>query len=257
MSETLNIALIQTHLLWENPQANRINFQQKIESLKQETDLVVLPEMITTGFTMKPGGLAETMKGETIQWLKDTAADKNLAVTGSLIVEEKGNFFNRAVFVHPSGKIETYDKRHTFTLAGEDKVYKPGNSKTIIEYKGWKICPLICYDLRFPVWSRNVENYDLLIYMANWPKARINAWDTLLQARAIENMSYTVGVNRIGLDGKGYEYLGHSSVYNVLGNLLAFSAKDEVITITLNHSEIQKYRASLKFLNDKDEFILK
>ncbi|MBT8384643.1 MAG: nitrilase family protein, partial [Bacteroidia bacterium] len=163
MSNSLKIALIQSELIWENPEKNRINFSKKILSIKEDLDLIILPEMFTTGFTMNPYDVAETMDGESIIWLKKLASEKNTAITGSLIIKENNNFYNRLVFVFPYGEIQTYDKRHTFTLAGEHQVYAAGNKKLIVDYKGWKICPLICYDLRFPVWSRNVENYDLLI----------------------------------------------------------------------------------------------
>ncbi len=256
MSEKLSIAIIQTHLHWENPKANWQNFEGKLNELKPNVDLIVLPEMFTTGFTMKPEVIAETMQGETIKWMKELALKNNLAITGSIVVEEENNFYNRLLFVHPNGKVDSYDKKHTFTLAGEDKVYTAGLTKKIVEYKSWKICPLICYDLRFPVWARNVENYDVLIYVANWPKLRINAWDTLLNARAIENMCYTIGANRIGLDKNGYEYSGHSAVYDVLGNKVTFSDQNEIIYATLEKEVIVKYRKKLKFLEDKDIFSL-
>ena len=256
MNNKLNIAILQTHLIWENPQRNKDSFDEKIKNLNSETNVLVLPEMFTTGFTMNPKNIAETMQGETVKWMKDVAGQNDLAITGSIVIEENNNFYNRLLFVHPNGKINYYDKRHAFTLVGEDKVYKTGSSKVIVEYKGWKICPLICYDLRFPVWSRNVENYDLLIYVANWPKPRIQAWDTLLSARAIENMCYTIGVNRIGLDEMGNEYSGHSAIYDVLGNQIVYSDKEEIIYSSLEKREIIKYREKLNFLDDKDIFNL-
>jgi predicted amidohydrolase len=177
---------------------------------------------------------------------------------GSVVISEKDNFYNRLLFVHPNGIIETYDKKHTFTLAGEDKVYSAGKNKLIVTYKGWKICPLICYDLRFPVWARNVEEYDLLIYVANWPKVRVSAWNTLLKARAIENMCYCVGVNRVGFDDNNHEYSGHSAVFDVLGEKLdSIPENKEVIEIViLNKSHIKTYREKLNFLKDKDRFQL-
>ena len=173
----MKVALIQSLLVWENPQANRNNFEEKINAISEIVDLIVLPEMFTTGFTMNPIKVAETMQGKTILWLQSLAKAKNSAITGSLIIKENNNFYNRLVFVFPSGEMEFYDKRHLFTLAGEDKVYTSGKEKLIVEYLGWKICPLVCYDLRFPVFARNVEEYDALLYVANWPKPRINAWD--------------------------------------------------------------------------------
>ena len=196
----MKVAIIQTALIWENPNANRIQFEEKIRGIEQNVDLIVLPEMFSTGFTMNPETVAETMNGETISWMQTLAKHKNSAITGSLVIVENGKYYNRLVFVLPSGEIKHYDKRHLFSLAGEEKVYTKGKTKLIIEYKGFKICPLICYDLRFPVFSRNVEDYDVLLYVANWPKPRINAWNALLKARAIENMCYVVGVNRIGED---------------------------------------------------------
>jgi omega-amidase len=170
--------------------------------------------------------------------------------------KKRTNFFNRLFFVHPNGVTKSYDKKHTFTLAGEDQAYEAGKEKLILEYKGFKICPLICYDLRFPVWSRNVEDYDVLIYVANWPKTRITAWDTLLKARAIENMAYCIGVNRVGLDGADFEYTGHSAVYDVLGEQLAYSEKEEILYATLDKAHIQDTRKQLRFLEDRDSFNL-
>ena len=175
-----------------------------------------------------------------------------------MVILEDSTYYNRCVFVEPDGEISTYDKRHTFTLAGEHKVYKAGIEKIIIDFKGWRICPLVCYDLRFPVWARNTDNYDLLIYVANWPKPRINAWDALLKARAIENMSYCIGVNRVGLDANNYEYPGHSACYNVLGERIDNipEKKEDIQVVTLNKSDIEHYRNKLNFLNDKDNFNL-
>lgn len=254
----MKVALIQSSLVWENPTANRNYFDQKINGITEPVHLIVLPEMFTTGFTMQPYQVAETMKGETIKWLKTLAKAKKTAITGSLIIIENGNFYNRLVFVFPSGKIQFYDKRHLFTLAGEDKVYANGTQKLIVDYLGWKICPLICYDLRFPVFSRNVEDYDLLIYIASWPKTRINAWDTLLKARAIENMSYTIGVNRVGTDNNGYEYNGHSQAIDFLGIAVQESFEMEVVSIVaLDIKEQQQTRAKLNFLSDQDHFEIK
>jgi predicted amidohydrolase len=221
-------------------------------------DIILLPEMFTSGFTMNPTKVAESMQGETVAWMKESASKKQAAITGSLVVEENGFYYNRLLFVHPDGVVESYDKRHTFTLAGENEVYSAGTQKLIVNYKGWKICPLICYDLRFPVWARNVENYDVLIYVANWPKVRIAAWDALLKARAIENMSYCIGVNRVGLDGNNHEYSGHSAAYDVLGNRLdSIPVEKEAIEIvTLNKRDLETYRMKLNFLEDRDEFSL-
>ena len=254
----MKIALIQAPLVWENPKANRDYFEEKIKSVSDEIDLVILPEMFSTGFTMNPSEVFETMDGETISLLKNLAKAKNLAITGSLIIKENDKFYNRLVFVFPSGEIKKYDKRHLFSLAGEEKIYTAGNDKLIVEYLGWKICPLICYDLRFPVFARNVEDYDLLIYVANWPKVRINAWDILLKARAVENMAYTIGVNRIGKDGNDYPHNGHSQVVDFLGNYAIQPQETEgIFTTELNKKELQEARNKFGFLNDKDDFEIK
>lgn len=251
----MKIALIQTSLIWENPNENRSLIQYKINAISQYVDLIVLPEMFTSGFTMNPKNVAETMQGETILWLKDVAKTKNCAITGSLVIEENGNYFNRLVFVLPNGEIQYYDKRHLFTLAGEEKVYTSGTEKLIIEYKGFKICPLICYDLRFPVFSRNVEDYDVLIYVANWPKLRVNAWDILLKARAVENLSYVIGVNRIGIDDNNHEYVGHSQAVDFLGNYIVEPYETEdIFIVELSKEKMLETRSKLAFLNDKDMF---
>ena len=251
----MKIALLQTNLSWENPCKNRDLLQCKINAISQYVDLFVLPEMFTSGFTMHPKNIAETMEVETILWLKDLAKKRNCAITGSLVIEENGNYYNRLVFVFPNGEVQHYDKRHLFTLAGEDQVYTSGNDKLIVNYKGFKICPLVCYDLRFPVFARNVEDYDVLLYVANWPKPRVNAWDILLKARAVENMCYVVGVNRVGTDDNNHEYVGHSQVIDFLGNyLLNPQTADTVFMIEINKEKMLETRSKLAFLNDKDTF---
>ena len=253
----MKIAIIQATLYWENPTANRNYFEEKINSITEKIDLIVLPEMFTSGFTMNPFAVAETMQGETMQVLKTLAIAKKCAITGSIVITENNSFYNRLVFVFPTGEIEYYDKKHLFTLAGEDKVYTPGNQKLIVSYKGFKICPLICYDLRFPVFSRNTENYDLLIYVANWPKPRINAWNILLKARAVENMCYTIGVNRTGFDTNNHEYIGHSQAIDFLGNyLLEPQEKESVFILYLDKDKMLENRKRFGFLNDKDVFKL-
>jgi omega-amidase len=251
----MKIALIQIPLVWENPKSNRAYIEQKINTLEPEIDLVVLPEMFTTGFTMRPERVAETMQGETVLWMQSLAKAQNCAITGSLVIIEEGNYYNRLLFVFPSGEIEYYNKRHLFTLAGEDKSYTKGTQKLIVEYRGWKICPLICYDLRFPVFARNVEQYDLLLYVANWPTIRIQSWDTLLKARAVENMSYTIGVNRVGKDEKDYDYSGYSQVVDFLGNYAITPQETEgVFYAQLDKEALLQTRAKLGFLNDQDTF---
>lgn len=254
----MKTAIIQSSLFWENPVANRNYFEEKINAIAETIDLIVLPEMFTTGFTMNPKAVAETMQGETILLLQSLAKAKNSAITGSLIIKENGNFYNRLVFVFPSGEIQFYDKNHLFTLAGEDKAYTKGTQKLIVDYLGWKICPLICYDLRFPVFARNVEEYDLLIYVANWPKPRINAWDTLLKARSVENMCFTIGVNRIGFDATNFEYVGHSQAVDFMGNYILEPQETEgVFIVELDKQKMLVVRQKLGFLNDRDSFELK
>ncbi|AVR47323.1 amidohydrolase [Christiangramia fulva] len=258
MSEKLNIAFIQANLKWEDSEANRSLFSGEIDKISKETDLIILPEMFTTGFSMNAEKLAEPTRGATLEWMQQQAKKKKSAVTGSVIISENDNYYNRLFFVFPDGNYKLYDKRHTFTLAKEDETYTAGRQRLIVEYKGWKICPLICYDLRFPVWARNTEDYDLLIYVANWPKKRVNAWDTLLKARAIENMSYCIGVNRTGEDGDGYVYNGHSAAYDCLGKELTPLDRSEEFTaeISIDKASLYETRKKLKFLQDRDTFSL-
>jgi len=259
MQNQLKVALIQSNLVWENPIQNRINLRDKIETISEAVDLIVLPEMFTTGFTMNPEDLAESMDGVTVKWMMHIAKEKKSAIIGSCIIKENEKFYNRLLCVEPNGKVNSYDKKHTFTLAGEHKIYDAGKQSLIVNYEGWKIKPLVCYDLRFPVWARNTEDYDVLLYVANWPKVRISAWDTLLKARAIENMSYCIGVNRVGMDANNYEYSGHSAAYDVLGNRLDTIPydKEAIEIITLDKMQISKYREKLAFLKDRDAFNLK
>lgn len=256
MSTTLYIALVQTPLVWEDPEANRQLLTKKIASISTKADLIVLPEMFTTGFTMHPERVAGHEGQKTLDWMLETAFNHNVAITGSTVFYEKGTYYNRLFFVMPNGTNYQYDKRHTFTLSGEHKVYKAGTAKTIIHFKGFGICPLICYDLRFPVWARNTEGYDVLLYVANWPKPRILAWDALLKARAIENMSYCIGVNRVGRDEEGHEYPGHSAVYGPLGKQITFSEEDTILYAQLSKDSIIDARQKLRFLEDRDTFNL-
>lgn len=256
MAQTLKTALLQVNLEWENIEQNRQLFEKKIKDLPQETDLIVLPEMFSTGFSMNAKNLAEPDKGPTFQWMQRMASEKDAAVTGSLITSENGTFYNRLYFVYPDGTSQKYDKRHTFTLAKEDKTYASGRERLIVEFKGWKICPLVCYDLRFPVWARNTEDYDLLIYVANWPAARVAAWDILLKARAIENMSYCIGLNRVGRDGSDLNYVGHSAVYDCLGKQVSSNMEESEFSelIALDKQHLLEIRSQLKFLQDRDRF---
>jgi len=258
MQPKLTIALLQANLIWRNAAKNRTNFSKKINSISETVDMIVLPEMFTTGFSMHPQQIAETMQGETIKWMRRLASEKQAAIVGSIIISENNTYYNRFLFVHPSGEINQYNKKHLFTLAGEHEAYTSGKEKLLVDFKGWKVCPLICYDLRFPVWARNVEDYDVLMYVANWPKPRIKAWDTLLKARSIENMCYTVGVNRVGVDANNLEYSGHSAVYNCLGEKLieTIPNQEDMVIVTLDKKSLKNTRSKLNFLADRDRFTL-
>jgi len=251
----MKIAIVQSELIWENASANRERLEEKIQSINGRVDLVMLPEMFTTGFTMHPNEIAEPMNGETVTWMINLAGKNQFAICGSVIITENDKFYNRLLFVYPSGDIEHYDKRHLFTLAGEDKVYTSGKDRLIVDYKGFRICPMVCYDLRFPVFSRNTVDYDILIYVANWPQPRIAAWDALLKARAIENMCYVVGVNRIGWDNNNHQYIGHSQALDCLGNyLIEPNESDGVYVCELDKNSMLVTRQKLGFLNDRDIF---
>jgi predicted amidohydrolase len=249
----MTITTIQTDIIWENISENLKQYQSKIENLK--SDIIILPEMFSTGFTMNPEKIAESMKGSTVNWMKENSKKVNSAICGSTIIKEKNKYYNRFIWVEPSGKVKYYDKKHLFSFAGEDEKYTPGNSKLIIDYKGWRICPLICYDLRFPVWSRNVENYDILIYVANWPSKRKHAWKNLLISRSIENQCYTIGVNRIGSDSNNNLYSGDTSLISALGEILYINSHvEDVYTTTLDKNDLIKIRNKFPVLNDKDNF---
>ncbi|MDT0295229.1 nitrilase family protein [Mesonia ostreae] len=256
--EKLRVTLLQTEILWESIDENLLRYTEKIKDI-QNTDLIILPEMFSTGFTMEPSPVAEKESGKAVQWMIKMATSKEIALTGSLVIEENGNYYNRLFFIFPDGNYTTYDKKHLFSLAKEHANYSAGSEKISIDYKGFKICPLICYDLRFPVWARNVEEYDVLIFVANWPDKRVKAWDALLKARSIENMCYTIGVNRVGTDGNDIFYSGHSAVYDVLGDKISaqFLETECIKTITLDKKSMVEARNNLGFLRDRDEFSLK
>jgi omega-amidase len=250
----ISVSLIQHNIDWENKESNLDFYQSQIDKI-ETTDLIILPEMFTTGFTMNPKPFSESMNGLTVRWMKDNASKNDSAICGSIIIEEDGKYFNRFIWVNPDGSIHHYDKRHLFSLGGENESYTPGDVKLIIEYKGWKICPLVCYDLRFPVWSRNSEEYDLLIYVANWPSKRKFAWKSLLVARAIENQCYVIGVNRVGEDNNKVYYSGETSLINSMGETMYIKSHDEdLYTTTLSKPDLLKVRKQLPFLNDKDNF---
>ena len=270
MTSTLSITTIQTNLHWEDKAANRQMLEEKIISIKEKTEVVVLPEMFSTGFSMKPEVLAETMEGETVQWMKKIAADKKIILTGSLIIEDKRNYFNRIVWMLPNGQHGHYDKRHLFGYGDEDNHYTAGTKRLIASVKGWKINLLVCYDLRFPMWARQTPprhamerglggeaEYDVLIYVANWPERRRHAWKTLLQARAIENQCYVVGVNRTGKDGNDIYYSGDSMVVDPMGDVLYTKKEEEdIFTTTLDKEHLQVVRDKLPFLKDADDFVI-
>jgi omega-amidase len=252
----MEVALVQCSLHWENPELNRAHLDKVFRTLSSGLDVIVLPEMFTTGFTMEPANISLSEGQLTLSWMREWSGKLNAAIVGSLIWQEGADFRNRLVFMKPDGSHHTYDKRHTFTLAGEDKVYTRGSESIRVHFRGITFCPLICYDLRFPVWSRYHEPYDVLLYVANWPEPRISAWDVLLRARAIENMAYVVGVNRVGYDSNGHKYPGHSAVYDVLGKRLGYSEIEEVLYIQLDPAHIIDTRSKLRFLNDRDSFSL-
>ena len=250
------VSSIQQDLQWEDSVSNLKKFEVQLAQLHPSVDLVLLPEMFTTGFTMHPEGVAEPMEGPSHQWMKRQAKAYGAVFCGSLVIEEAGKYFNRLLWVDPGGQTSYYDKRHLFSLVGEEKIYRPSTSRApIFEWKGWKICPLICYDLRFPVYSRNSEGYDLLIYVANWPSRRAFAWQTLLRARAIENQAYCIGVNRIGTDANGIAYQGDTMVLDFKGETIAHIAhKPQVVQVELDLQELSEFREKYAFLKDQDEF---
>ncbi|HEX8326015.1 MAG TPA: amidohydrolase [Hymenobacter sp.] len=256
----LTVSFVQTALHWHDAAANRGSLDIALAGLTAPTDLIVLPEMFTTGFSMAAPELAEPMDGPTVAWLRAHAAAHNAVVTGSVIIEENGAYYNRLLWVRPDGSLSYYDKRHLFTLAGEQHTYTPGTAHLVEEWRGWRICPLVCYDLRFPVWSRNqpVAPYDLLLYVANWPAVRRTAWSTLLRARAIENVACALGVNRIGQDGLGHDYSGDSALIDAKGNYLVEAESESgVFTHTLSRTELDEFRAKFTALNDGDAFELR
>jgi len=257
-SSQLHFTLIQTDIQWEDKTANLTHYESLLNAISGPRHVVVLPEMFSTGFSMAPERLAEKMDGNAVQWMAAMAAKHRCILTGSLIIEEDGNYYNRMLWVQPDGHIGYYDKRHLFGFAGEDRHYHAGDTRMIVQVNGWRINLQVCYDLRFPVWARNAgDAYDVLLYVANWPQQRSLAWKTLLQARAIENQCYVVGVNRVGTDAKGNSYSGDSSVFDPLGEPLWQHAHTQAVhTITLDSDTLQQVRDKLPFLRDADKFIL-
>ena len=257
MKKNLNISLIQASLFWENTEKNLSHFSALI-SLVKETDIILLPEMFNTAFCPRACHLAETMSGKTVSWMQQISKQKKCAIAGSLMIEENGKVYNRLLWISKNGEISIYNKRHLFSLIKEDKSLSQGKERLIIEVDGWRICPLICYDLRFPVFSRNNVDYDILIYLANWPNKRIDAWDTLLKARSIENQCYTIGVNRIGEDGNKVLFNGHTKVFDIFGQelLSAIENKEEVLQIEISLEDLKLKRKQMNFLQDRDNFII-
>jgi predicted amidohydrolase len=258
MAAELNIIAIQTNIAWEDRDTNLADYEQQIESITDKKEVIVLPEMFTTGFSMQPEALAEDMNGVSVTWMKNMAAKHRCIITGSLIIKEEGKFYNRLLWVQPDGKIGQYDKRHLFGYAEEDKHYTPGSKRLIAQVKGIRICLMVCYDLRFPVWARNQgEEYDVLLYVANWPEKRSLAWKTLLQARAIENQCYVIGVNRVGMDGKGINYSGGSSFISPMGEILwQLEGAPATRHLLVQQEVVNDTRQQLPFLKDADKFIL-
>jgi predicted amidohydrolase len=257
---TLTITTIQSNLFWEDKEANLHMLQQKINGIEDKTEIVILPEMFSTGFSMQPQLFAETMQGDTIDWMQRVSKENGIVLTGSVIIEEDGNYFNRLIWMLPNGQYGYYNKRHLFAYGEEDKHYTAGNKRLIASVKGWKINVQVCYDLRFPVWARqrpaeNDTEYDVLIYVANWPEKRSHAWKTLLCARAIENQCYVIGVNRVGSDGNKIYHSGNSLVIDPLGQVLYHMADEEDInTITLSKEKLEELRARFPFWKDADDF---
>lgn len=259
VQEILHIALFQPDLVWENPTDNRALIDQWFQKVGKTTDIVFLPEMFNTGFSMNVSQLAEQMDGETVQWMKKCCTQYQFALCGSLIIKEKNQYFNRLIFVEPSGEVHFYNKRHLFTMGNEESHFQQGTERLIVYYKGWRLCPLICYDIRFPIWSRNNNEYDVLVYVANWPRNRDEVWNTLLKARAIENQCYVVGVNRVGVDGQNIHYSGNSQILDPKGHRITDSNEGEegIVSAEISFAELVKFRTAFPVLNDADSFYLK
>jgi len=260
---TLRVTLVQARLAWEDPDANLRHFEEMLDAAPGPHEVVVLPEMFSTGFSMDAPRLAEEMSGPTIAWMREQAARRRCILAGSVIISEGGNFYNRLVWMQPNGQAFHYDKRHLFSLAGEEQVYTPGERRVVVSVKGFRILLQVCYDLRFPVWSRQVSTpsgpeYDAVLYVANWPERRALAWNTLLRARAMENQAYCMGVNRVGDDGHGIHHAGDSAVYDPLGETVwhCGDGQEAVHTVTLERAHLDAVRDKLRFWQDGDRFVL-
>lgn len=262
----LHVSLVQSPLHWESIDSNLDMFSHKLDAIKEAADLIVLPEMFSTGFTMNAKNVAEEMDGKSMQWLVKKAKERNCVITGSLVIHDNGHYYNRMIWMRPDGTFEHYDKRHLFRMANEHEHYTAGKQRITLQLKGWKVCPLVCYDLRFPVWSRNSffgtawdTAYDVLIYVANWPARRSHAWKTLLLARAIENQCYVIGVNRVGRDGKDIDYSGDSAAINAKGEIISHIRPNEdcIETVVLSWKELEEFRKAFPVGMDADHFEIK
>ncbi len=257
----LTVTFIQSTIYWEEPDKNLMHFSKKFAAITEATDVIILPEMFTTGFTMKPEMHAEESGGKGLQWMQQMAIERNCAVTGSVSVKEMNTYYNRLYWVNPDGTFLYYDKRHLFSMGKEDEHYTRGTGKLIVNYKGWKICPLVCYDLRFPVWSKNIKEapYDVLIYVANWPEVRSYPWKQLLIARAIENQCYVVGVNRIGEDANHFNHTGDSVIINPKGEIVSKTTanEDSTETVSISLNDLSRFRDAFPVLNDGDTFTIR
>lgn len=255
--QDLTVTLVQADLAWRDAAANRARLDALLDGIAAPGDLVVLPEMFATGFTMAPEAVAEPMDGPTVAWMAATARRLGRTLCGSLAVRDGATFRNRLVWMPPSGAAATYDKRHLFRMAGEHRHYAPGSERLVVAINGWRVCPLVCYDLRFPVWSRGANAFDLQLFVANWPAARRGAWRALLPARAVENQCYAVGVNRVGVDGNGVRYAGDSLAADPLGGLLAdLGAEERALTVRLEGAPLERYRDKFPAWQDADRFRL-
>lgn len=258
MKSRLAVGLLQADLIWQSPEPNRRLITRMLDEGGRGLDLAILPEVFTTGFTNAVQDLAEPMQGPTLDWMADLAADRQITITGSYLVRDAGHYYNRLVWMPPSGDYGYYDKRHLFTMAEEHKTFSAGKQRQIFDCQGWRCCPMICYDLRFPVWSRSRADYDLLFYVANWPEARAKQWQRLLPARAVENQAYVAGVNRVGTDGNGFVYAGDSQLFDTLGDPMAENIGGETIVRTeLSAIRLAQHRDKFPVMDDADDFVLK
>jgi predicted amidohydrolase len=254
--DLLRISLVQFEVVWENPLANKLKLESLLAPLKGQSDLILLPEMFTTGFSMNVRELSESMEGDTVKWMRELANKSGSALAGSLVIEEDHHYYNRYLFVTPSGEINYYDKKHLFSMGAENQYFNPGNKRVIVDYSGWRIALFVCYDLRFPVWCRSIKDADLMLFTANWPDARKIVWQTLIKARAIENQLYVAGVNRIGKDGAGINYSGDSLIIDPKGNVLCDLAgpRELVATTTISLQELNGFRDKFPLFRDADSF---